>query len=117
MTGLASLVTHDAKRSENGLFELGRNLAVTACVRPFLSRQRGQAKLPTQPHPTLSGAEYDSRRRRERLQPTVIVHLRLEQVKSIEGAPSGLSRKPRQFVHSRRIPKQHAKNCARQFAK
>jgi len=45
----------------------------------------------------------NARCRRDRLQRPIIFEVRLEQVESIKGAFSGLSRKPRQFVHTRRI--------------
>ena len=69
-----------------------------AGVRSFSSSQRGQAELSIQRHPTLSGAERDSRCRRDRLQRPIIFEVKLEQVESIKDALSGLSRTPRQFV-------------------
>ena len=50
------------------MLELGRDLAVLAVIDTLLPRKAGQAELPVQRCPTLSGSELDSRCRRDRLQ-------------------------------------------------
>ena len=87
----------------DGLLELGRNLAVLAGVCSPLSREGGQAKLPIQRHPALSGSERDSRRRRDRLQRAVILQMRLKQAEPIKGELSGLFREARQLIQTRRV--------------
>ena len=87
----------------DGLLELLRNLAALASVGSFLSCEGGQAKLPIQRHPALSGSERDSRRRHDRLQRAVILQVRLKEAEPIKGELSGLFRESRQLVHTRRV--------------
>ena len=87
----------------DGLLELGRHLASPAGVCSPLSREGGQAKLPIQRHPALSGSERDSCGRRDRLQRAVMLQMRLKQAEPLKGELSGLFRESRQLVHTRRV--------------